>query len=208
MTDNATLVAVHARVMARATEVVNAVTPADLDRPTPCEAWNLGQLLAHTIGQNHGFAAAAMGETRDVTVWADRAVGDGPGEASKAFAASAERVVRAFGEPGALEHPWWLPEFPERFPGRMYPGHLAAGFHLIDYVVHAWDVAVTLGRTVVWEPDVLAVALPIAAAVPDGSNRQLPGASFKPALSPRGGGAFEEILLMLGRDPKWTVRSA
>jgi Mycothiol maleylpyruvate isomerase N-terminal domain len=42
-------------------ELVDRVTPADLNRPTPCAAWTLYGLLAHMATQHHGFAAAAEG---------------------------------------------------------------------------------------------------------------------------------------------------
>jgi uncharacterized protein (TIGR03083 family) len=42
-------------------DIVNAVTPGDLDRPTPCAGWNLSDLLTHMTVQHRGFAASARG---------------------------------------------------------------------------------------------------------------------------------------------------
>ncbi|MCZ0986276.1 hypothetical protein O1M54_12615 [Streptomyces diastatochromogenes] len=53
---------------------------------------------------------------------------------------AATAVLAAFAEPGAAEREFRLPEL-----GRSFPGHLAIGFHFVDYVVHAWDVAAALG---------------------------------------------------------------
>jgi hypothetical protein len=37
---------------------------------------------------------------------------------------------------------------PEIRPGYGFPATLAIGFHLVDSVVHAWDVARAIGETV------------------------------------------------------------
>jgi hypothetical protein len=38
---------VHRRTVLSSIEVVDRVRPGDLDRPTPCAAWSLRELLAH-----------------------------------------------------------------------------------------------------------------------------------------------------------------
>jgi len=76
----------------------------------------------------------------------------------------------------------------------------------IDTVVHAWDVAATIGEPVVFDQELLDAALPIAAAVPDGENRLAPSAAFHPGLDGGADGdgpALEQILSLLGRSPKW-----
>ena len=40
---------------------VEAVLPSQLDLPTPCADWNLGELVAHLVAENRGFAAIARG---------------------------------------------------------------------------------------------------------------------------------------------------
>ena len=59
----------HHRALDLAAELVATVRPADLGRPTPCAGWDLGALLAHMTGQNHGFADALRGGT-DVAAYA------------------------------------------------------------------------------------------------------------------------------------------
>jgi uncharacterized protein (TIGR03086 family) len=87
------------RALAVTEEIVDQVKPVHLSRPTPCADWSLRQLLAHMIGQNYGFAAAADGESSDRTVWADRDFGDDP---APAFRASSARVSAAFAREGLL----------------------------------------------------------------------------------------------------------
>ena len=93
-----------------------------------------------------------------------------------------------------------LPEF-----GRPLPGRLAIGFHLVDYAVHGWDVARTIGVPYHPAGDVLAATVEIARMVPDGAERLEPGAAFAPALPVAAGtDPLTEILLRLGRDPART----
>jgi uncharacterized protein (TIGR03086 family) len=178
--------------------VVGGVDEAALGAATPCAGWDLGRLLAHMTGQNHGFAASARGETRDMGIWADRPVGARP---AAVFGASADDVTAAFAADGALQRGFWLPEIRA---GGAFPAKLAIGFHLVDTVVHAWDVAKSLGVEVEFGPGVLAATLPIALAVPGGAARLTETAAFAPAV-PSSGAAppLDRILAALGRDPGW-----
>ncbi|PJN23886.1 TIGR03086 family metal-binding protein [Kitasatospora sp. CB02891] len=189
-----------ARALKVTQTVVDRVAADRLDRPTPCGDWTLGQLLAHMTGQNHGFAFAAGGELHGREVWRDRPVGDDPGEE---FAASAAAVVAAFGEEGVPEREFWLPEVRG---GQWFPAVQAVGFHLVDYVVHGWDVAASIGVGIEFDADVLAAALTVAEAVPTGASREREGAAFAPALDvPAGASVLDRILLLLGRDPNWSA---
>jgi hypothetical protein len=49
----------HCRALLGLDAVVGQVRDADLGRPTPCGDWDLAALLAHLVGQDRGFAAAA-----------------------------------------------------------------------------------------------------------------------------------------------------
>jgi uncharacterized protein (TIGR03086 family) len=187
----------HRRVMHASTEIVAHVSADQLKLRTPCSEWDLGQLLAHMIGQNHGFAAVADGETSDLSVWADRPVSSDP---AAEYAASAERVVSAFAADNLLEREFWLPEIRG---GVTLPAPVGISFHLIDYVVHSWDVARSIDVPVGFDDEVLAAALPIAEQVPDGANRTVPGAAFKPGIEATSGTTFDRVLALLGRSPDW-----
>ncbi|WP_189958964.1 TIGR03086 family metal-binding protein [Streptomyces alanosinicus] len=181
--------------------IVNQVDVGMLDRRTPCGQWTLRQLLAHMTGQNYGFAAAAWGETRDRSVWDDRPVGDDP---AGVFAASAATVTAAFAEEGVLARSFWLPEVRG---GQMFPAPQAIGFHFLDYVVHGWDVAASIGVRAHFGADLLAAVLPIAEQVPTGAAREREGAAFRPALdTPTAAGLLDRILLLLGRNPSWPAK--
>jgi uncharacterized protein (TIGR03086 family) len=176
--------------------MVAKISAEDLGRPTPCAGWDLRALLAHMAGQHYGFAAAAAGGGADLAVWRPVALGD---NFVRGYAAAADTVIDAFGADGVLDRPFALPEITTEQP---FPGRRAIGFHFIDYVVHGWDVATSIG--VGWElpDDVVAAALPIARAVPGGAAREAPGAAFAPAITVAAGATgMQEILALLGRDP-------
>ena len=59
-----------------------------------------------------------------------------------AYADAAHDVLDAFAADGTADAPFALPEFGE---GAVFPGAMAMGFHFVDYVVHGWDVAASLG---------------------------------------------------------------
>ncbi|WP_258023830.1 TIGR03086 family metal-binding protein [Streptomyces bambusae] len=191
------LVAIKAfddRAVRESIAVVRRVNVADLTRPTPCSAWDLGELLAHMTAQHRGFAAAARGDGGDPTHW--KAEAPGP-EAAGKYLAAAEGALAAFAEVGTEEQEFALPEFG---PGAVFPAIRAIGFHFLDYVVHAWDVARTLDLPIAFDPGILDAALPIALAVPDGAFRTQPGAAFAPSLpEPADADALTRILMHLGR---------
>jgi uncharacterized protein (TIGR03086 family) len=188
-----------ARAVRATLHLVAGVTRDDLDRPTPCAGWTLTDLLAHMAAQHRGFAAAAAGGGADLAVWQPRPADD----PVPAYLAAAEQVITAFAQDGVLEREFAIPEITTRMT---FPGARAISFHFIDYVVHGWDVARSLGVRYELPADLVAAAVPVARAVPDGPERAAPGAAFRPGLPvPDGAAPMEEILTRLGRDPDWSA---
>jgi uncharacterized protein (TIGR03086 family) len=186
------------RAVQASVEVVSRVTAEDLGRPTPCSQWSLGELLAHMTVQHRGFAAAAAGRGADLGVWQ---AGPPAADPVGAYAAAADAVLAAFAAGGAADRPFALPEITTAIT---FPGRQAMAFHLVDYVVHGWDVARCLGIGFEPGPEVLAVALKVAQAVPDGPGRLEPGSAFRPAVATPGtAGALDQIVALLGRSPGW-----
>jgi uncharacterized protein (TIGR03086 family) len=151
-------------------------------------------------GQDHGFAAAvrAGNETDvDVAAFAPRPLGDHPAAAAIASAATAGAAfTEAATDPARTV---WLAEFRHRLPLEQ-----VASFHLIDTLVHGWDVAVTLGLALDYDDDLVAAGLTVAERVPTGAVRERPESPFAPALQAAGPGRWEQTLALLGRDPSWT----
>ncbi len=189
----------HRRALDLAGGFVDRVDPTDLDRPTPCAGWDLRRLLAHMIGQNHGFADAAE---RDVgaEAFADRPVGgDIDGGLRESWAVSADRVTHALHAAVAADRTVVLAEFSatQRFPAAQ-----VLGMHLLDSVVHAWDVATALALPCRPDDELVAATLGVAELVPNDEFRDRPGAAFARALPvPPDDDPWSRALRLLGRHP-------
>jgi uncharacterized protein (TIGR03086 family) len=198
------IVALDAQAVLASIDLVEQATARDLARPTPCADWTLHGLLRHMIAQHYGFAAASTGDG-DLARWMLRPLGEDP---AAAYRAAAERVLDAFAADGALDRDFPLPEITRdlRFPGRQ-----AISFHLVDYVVHSWDVARTLGLPLDLDPALLEAALRVAQVVPGGAARLEPGAAFGPTVEwpgGSGGSGLDRLVALLGRSPDWQAGSA
>lgn len=176
--------------------LVSQLTPADLTRPTPCAGWTLADLLAHMTAQHHGFAAGSTGRA-DLAPWQPKPLGADP---VADYRAAADEVLAAFAADGLLDRAFRLPEFS---PDASVPAPMAISFHLVDYVVHSWDVARTLDLPVEFDDVVLEATLPVAELVPDDESRLTPGASFAPRVDWPAESTMDRILALLGRSPDW-----
>ncbi len=190
------IIELDARAVRGSADLAAKATAADLSKPTPCRCWTLYGLLAHMTTQHYGFAAASRGDA-DPEKWKLLSLGDEP---VRAYLDSADHVIDAFAAEGVADRAFPLPEFrPEPFPAEQ-----AIGFHLVDYVVHAWDVAKTLGADLTFDDEVLDAAHAVAAIVPAGPVRLAPGAAFGPEVPWEGGSRLDQLVAYLGRSPAWT----
>jgi uncharacterized protein (TIGR03086 family) len=164
-----------ARAVRASVALVSRATPDDLERPTPCEGWTLRDLLAHMTIQHYGFAAAARGEGADLARWQPVQQPD----PVAGYAEAAEFVIAAFAADGVLDVPFALPEISAT---QTFPAGQAISFHCLDYVVHSWDVAQSLGVQPELDDDLVTAALRIGRLVPEGASRLVPGAAFGPGL--------------------------
>jgi uncharacterized protein (TIGR03086 family) len=190
------IVALDALAVRVSVELVSRARSRDMSRPTPCPDWTLHGLISHMTAQHYGFAAAAAGDG-DIARWRTRRLSGNP---VADYRAAADTVLAAFAADGVIDRQFPLAEF-DGSP--LFPGGQAISFHFIDYVVHSWDVAKTLGLEAEFPPEVLEVGLRVALAVPDGDNRLAPGAAFAPSLAVGGGSPLDLIVAVLGRSPGW-----
>jgi uncharacterized protein (TIGR03086 family) len=187
----------HARTLRTSAAIVAQAGSADLDRPTPCAGWDLRDLLAHMVGQNYGFAAAVEGDD-DPAVFDDRPVGDDPVED---YRASVDRVVSAFAAPDLTEREIFMSVIRG---GMTLPGTTVVRVHLVDYVVHGWDVAKTLSVPASYDEDVLQIALEVAEAVPAEARSDDERMPFRPTIATSSADLLDRVVANLGRDPEWT----
>jgi uncharacterized protein (TIGR03086 family) len=192
----------HRIAVLASVEVVRAVTADDLSKVTPCVGWSLADLLTHMTVQHRGFAAAARGHGADQAIWQSETVAEAVAiDPAGTYSVAATAVIDAFAGADVLDATFALPEFGS---GATFPGSVAIGFHYVDYVVHGWDVARTMGRPFDLPADVVAAALPLALAVPDGDFRTSDNAVFDAAIpSAEPTSDLDRILAYLGRSPLW-----
>ncbi|SDO86788.1 TIGR03086 family protein [Nakamurella panacisegetis] len=185
------------RLHARAQALLDGVLspPVDLERPSPCDGWRLRDLLAHMLGQNLGLRAAARGEGRDVESWRPVDPGDDP---AAALAASERALEAAFAASGLAGDVW----MPELSPAAPIPARTALLAHLLDSVVHGWDVAASLARPYEVPDDLLDVVATVTARIPAEPGRGQTGSAFRAPVRYRALSRLDSVLAHLGRDPR------
>lgn len=126
----------HHRALDDCSGLVAAAADTDLRAPTPCDGWDLAALLRHMVGQNHGFATAVAEGDAPLTAY------DGPEVTPMtlmpAWYESTARVRESFSSPA--QDGVHLAEL-----GVTVPVEFAVRMHLLDAVVHAWDIARSMG---------------------------------------------------------------
>ncbi len=191
------------RALELAGAVIESVSPADLELPTPCPPWSLADLLRHMISQNKRFAAVARGEDADAAAPLE---GSPLGAAPAAeYWASADLVTAAFTAPGTMERQVDLAEL----AGPPLPAPVVIGFHFTDFLVHGWDVARSIGAAFEPPADLTAAALGLARRIPDTPQTRGPGAPFGREVDvPEGSDDFGRLLGVVGRSPHWKAGGA
>ncbi|MCX4982527.1 TIGR03086 family metal-binding protein [Streptomyces sp. NBC_00572] len=181
--------------------VVDGIPADGGDRPTPCDQWNVSQVLQHAAGDQLAYASRLTG-------------GPGPAEdpfaptgtVNGTFAELLEPALDAAAEafvgvaPGTAEVAVPLPPF-------SVTAEIAVGAAALDAAVHAWDIAVATGQASPLTPDLAAALRPAADALAE----PLRGFAFAAALTPAPDPATDpaaSLLAYLGRDADWTPPTA
>lgn len=116
---------------------------------TPCDEWNVRQLLNHLVAGNRLFARSVRGEAAppDLASWATSdMLGD---DAADAYRKAATELVEAFARPGALEQTVAVPI------GEI-PGMVALNLRIVEALVHGWDLATATGQAAPHHDEALA----------------------------------------------------
>ncbi|MFC0627957.1 TIGR03086 family metal-binding protein [Kribbella deserti] len=177
-------------------EVVSQVRPEQLWLPTPCPDWTLRGLIRHLVSENEGFAAAARDGSAPVQVWTGGRLGD---DHVGAYRRSNAALAEAFEDEGALYEPMAVREF------GTFPRQVALSFHLLDCIVHGWDVARAIDAPYDPPAELVGASLRIARQVPTDPATRGPGAAFDEVVEASGNPTdLETLLTLTGRTPTWT----
>ncbi len=144
----------------------------------PCAGWDLQALLTHMIGQNDGFATAVT-------------AGDAPQSAYTRPAVTASDLASEWDDEVLLI---------EINPDSTVPVDAAMAMHLLDTVIHTWDVASSLGSPHRPDDELLGIVAAGAKRVPAGASRTRPGAAFVPAVTNDQADPWLITLALLGRE--------
>ncbi|MEP9385159.1 TIGR03086 family metal-binding protein [Nocardioides sp. KR10-350] len=185
------LLALHRETTDSAGRVILAAADADLTVPTPCDGWDLADLLSHIIGEQEGFTLAIDHGNAPKQAYAGPTVTTD--NLPRLWQTSADGLAAAFAR-ARPDDPVHLAQLDSDVTAE-----LALGMQLLDTAVHGWDVATSLGRTYRPTDEVVTYVLDFArliAARPGGT----PGV-FSAANAETGHDPWHDALRLLGRRP-------
>jgi uncharacterized protein (TIGR03086 family) len=133
-------------------QLISAVRNEQWAAPTPCPDWRVRDLVSHVVAGNTLFASALRGQppAPGGLVPAD------PGQPADVLAAaywdSADNLLEAFHQPGALERSVTV-------PFNTVPGIAALHLRITELLVHGWDLARATGQRPAFPDDLAAQEL-------------------------------------------------
>jgi uncharacterized protein (TIGR03086 family) len=179
----------HDRALAGTRRYVAGVGGDQWTSASPCEGWDVRELVDHIVSGNFWAAELARGKTIDEV--GDRLDGDMLGDdPTAAYEESARAASEAFHAPGAMEAPCAVSYGP--VPGEIYCGH-----RFLDVLVHGWDVASSTGQDTTLDPELVEACFEVIEPQID----MLVGSGMfgTPTEVPEGASRQTQLLAVLGR---------
>jgi len=168
-------------------KVLHGIKPEQFENQTPCQDWNVKQLINHMIGSCKFFAARAEGtepEPRKEIYTEDFE------ETVNMLDSSTKQVVKAWKTPGALEKT-------VQAPMGEVTGEFLAGITVSEFLAHGWDLARATNQKIEVDDAVAEKVLELA------KQRMTPetrGRAFAPETqAPEGSPAIDQLAAFLGR---------
>ena len=124
-----------------------AATPdSDWSKMTKCEGWTVTDLMTHMVGGAKGAATAFRGGSKEDAIAAGSGdvLGSNPRAAYEASVADHIAAYESLADPETIIH----------HPAADMPASRLLMFRIGDYLLHTWDLAAGLGRTVTLDPEV------------------------------------------------------
>jgi uncharacterized protein (TIGR03086 family) len=162
--------------------VVDAIGPDDLHRPTPCRDWDVESLAEHLVDTISRLGAAA-----DI-------------EPTVPNSDSIDQRIQQVTQP--ILAGWRRRGLTDDvvFSGRTLPAHLALGILCLELVVHGWDFAVALCRPIHVSHTHAAYVLGLARQTLNAQSRAIAG--FDPPVPlPADASPLDQLIAFTGRHP-------
>jgi len=166
--------------------VIDTVTAAYLDLPTPCRLWAVRDLLAHMVWMQQVFSGGLTG-------------GEVPPEPTPI----GDDVARRFAEAASAALSAWRTvdwgSMLLRLPFSELPAAIGIRVFIGDNSIHAWDLATALGRPFEIDEELAGPQLDLMQQFYDPTSRG-PYASFDLATPfPPGASTTERLIALSGR---------
>lgn len=150
-------VVVLSRALDQAGDVLAAVPADQLARPTPCDDWNVAQLIGHIVDAPVRFLDMARGEEPDWSAGPRPVAGNWVAD----FRTNADNLIHHWHQAGAAADVGQI------------------DWEIAEIAVHTWDVAQATGQSPSLLPEVAERGLAFMSAMLTPDNR---GEAFAPAV--------------------------
>jgi uncharacterized protein (TIGR03086 family) len=162
------------------------------DASTPCDVWNVGQLLDHLLDGQALFVAGATGAVVGLPNGdPPHLVGD---DATGQYEHARQATIEAYSRPGVLEGT-------VNTPFGTMPAAQFLGIAVCDQLIHGWDLARGTHQNASMPGELAAAAWQMLGGRISDANRG-PGKSFKAAVPIAEDAGFQaRLLAYTGRQP-------
>ena len=131
--------------------IVDAITPDQMEKPTPCSDFNVKALLNHVVVSMQEFAKSASGEGFDFAAYGKDALGT---DHRAAFRDAGARLRDAAAS-GAGDRDWSMGSGP-------LPGDRGLAMTAMEITQHGWDLARATGQEGVFDEELCETVLELA----------------------------------------------
>ena len=185
---------------ARVAALLRDVSDAQLDAPTPCPDYRLGDLIEHVGGLALAFTAAAQKAGGEIVE--QGGAGDAtrlPKDWRTRIPADLDALAAAWRDPAS-----WTGM--TRVGGIDLPGEIAGMVAIDEVVLHGWDIARSIGRRYDATAEEIDTCRGFVAQSAEPGQEESRRGIFGPVV-PVGtdAPAMDQLVGLAGRDPQWTA---
>ncbi|GGO70026.1 TIGR03086 family metal-binding protein [Nonomuraea cavernae] len=180
--------ALDAAALNHLSSLITTISASQLSATTPCAGWNVADLIDHMNREHEAVSSTILGAPLILDA-----------DPRSAFAQAIARWKAAFGQPGMLDQEVYVPKYQKR-----YLGQEILWVHLADMLVHHWDISKAIAVAPDLPAALVAVALPVAQALPVDGPLRGAGSTYAPPVDvPPNASPGDLLVAALGRSPAW-----